>query len=629
VSTIKTGIGFKDQATNTRFAPVTGIAETDVQRAIEAVNASIAAYFPSPSIDNGVPRFDGIVGHLQNSGLTIDDTDFLSGAAGVGIGGAVADAANRLSVNTPAALFNRETDNIQVKLNKQSAGDTASFLYQTAFSGRAEIGLVGGDDFQFKTSPDGAVFTAGISIAATDAVVSIPVRIQPSANDGAALGASGTAWSDVFLASGGTIDFNAGDVTLTHSANALAFAGASSGYSFDASLLLGSGTALNWNAGDVTVTHAANALAFAGASSGYTFDATVSPATNDAAALGTTALGWADLFFATGGTIHFANTDWVATHTTGILTVGTGDLRVTTAGTNAASVVTVGGTQTLTSKTLTSPAINTGTVGTSLTPTSNDGAALGTGALSFSDLFLASGAVLNFNNGNYTVTHSAGLLTTNGALSIGTGNAFTCGTIELGAASDTTLSRTAAGAVAIEGAAVKTAGKETVWVSASAMRPRSVNGPGGPNVVNLATNNITISTLDFDATNFECAVFEIAMPKSWNEGTFTCQFVWSHAATTTNFGVVWGLEALATSDDDAMDAALGTLVQTTDTGGTTNDRYISPESTAVTAAGSPAEGDVVYFQVSRRPADASDTMAIDARLHGIRLFFTTNAANDT
>jgi hypothetical protein len=50
----------------------------------------------------------------------------------------------------------------------------------------------------------------------------------------------------------------------------------------------------------------------------------------------------------------------VATHTSGILTVGTGDLRVTTAGTNTASVVTVGGTQTLTSKTLTSPVIGTG-----------------------------------------------------------------------------------------------------------------------------------------------------------------------------------------------------------------------------------------------------------------------------
>ena len=65
-----------------------------------------------------------------------------------------ADTTNRLSVTAPAALFNRETDDFQVKLNKEAAGDTASFLFQTNFSGFAEIGLTGDDDFHFKVSPD-------------------------------------------------------------------------------------------------------------------------------------------------------------------------------------------------------------------------------------------------------------------------------------------------------------------------------------------------------------------------------------------------------------------------------------------------------------------------------------------
>ena len=81
------------------------------------------------------------------------------------------------------------------------------------------------------------------------------------------------------------------------------------------------------------------------------------PPTSDGAALGSTTLQWADLFLASGGVLNFANGNWVATHTSGILTVGTGDLRVTTAGTNTASVVTVGGTQTLTAKTLTAPTV--------------------------------------------------------------------------------------------------------------------------------------------------------------------------------------------------------------------------------------------------------------------------------
>ena len=50
-------------------------------------------------------------------------------------------------------------------------------------------------------------------------------------------------------------------------------------------------------------------------------------------------------------------------------------------------------------------------INTTLLPGSNDGAALGSGTLSFSDLFLASGALINFANGNSVITHSSGVLT--------------------------------------------------------------------------------------------------------------------------------------------------------------------------------------------------------------------------
>jgi hypothetical protein len=81
------------------------------------------------------------------------------------------------------------------------------------------------------------------------------------------------------------------------------------------------------------------------------------PNANDGVALGTATLSYADLFLASGAVLNYANSNVVITHTSGILTMGTGDLRVTTAGTNTASVVTVGGTQTLTAKTLTAPSI--------------------------------------------------------------------------------------------------------------------------------------------------------------------------------------------------------------------------------------------------------------------------------
>lgn len=170
-------------------------------------------------------------------------------------------------------------------------------------------------------------------------------------------------------------------------------------------------------------------------------------------------------------------------------------------------------------------------------------------------------------------------------------------------------------------------GKETIWIPASAMIPRTTNGAAS-GTAEMSTNKNMVKTLDFDTTTQEFAQFEIAMPKSWNNGTVTFQPVWSHASTTTNFGVVWALQAVATSDDDALDVAFGTEQTSTDTGGTTNDRYIGPESSAITIAGTPATGDVVQFQIKRNPSDGSDTLAIDARLHGVKVFFTTNAATD-
>lgn len=78
--------------------------------------------------------------------------------------------------------------------------------------------------------------------------------------------------------------------------------------------------------------------------------ATFRASSNDSGSLGASGTAFSDLFLASGALIDFAAGNSVITHSSGILTVSTGDLRVTTAGTNTASVVTVGGTQTLTNK---------------------------------------------------------------------------------------------------------------------------------------------------------------------------------------------------------------------------------------------------------------------------------------
>ena len=104
-------------------------------------------------------------------------------------------------------------------------------------------------------------------------------------------------------------------------------------------------------------------------------------------------------------------------------------------------------------------------INTSLLPGTSDGAALGSTTKMWSDLFLASGGVINWNNGNATLTHSTGLLTSNVPLSLGTANALTAGTIELGNASDTTISRASAGVAAVEGNNIYVAGGTDVAVA--------------------------------------------------------------------------------------------------------------------------------------------------------------------
>lgn len=111
-------------------------------------------------------------------------------------------------------------------------------------------------------------------------VATITIDLTPAVNGGSALGSASNAWSNLFLANGGVI---------------------------------------NWNNGDVTITHSTNLLAFGGAASGYTFDAVIKPATNDGAALGTSALAWSDADFATGAVIRFANTETI-THASGLFT---------------------------------------------------------------------------------------------------------------------------------------------------------------------------------------------------------------------------------------------------------------------------------------------------------------------
>jgi len=87
---------------------------------------------------------------------------------------ASADATNRLTVASEAILFNHDGSSIQTKLNKANDSDTASVLFQSGFTGHAEIGLTGGTDLQFKTSPDGSTFTDALTLDGATGHANLP-----------------------------------------------------------------------------------------------------------------------------------------------------------------------------------------------------------------------------------------------------------------------------------------------------------------------------------------------------------------------------------------------------------------------------------------------------------------------
>ena len=171
------------------------------------------------------------------------------------------------------------------------------------------------------------------------------------------------------------------------------------------------------------------------------------------------------------------------------------------------------------------------------------------------------------------------------------------------------------------------AGKHTIWVPANAMTPTASNGCSILTTVETTSGRPDMNVLDFDKDSDEFAQFSVAFPKSWNAGTITFQFFWSGIAATT--GVAMNLQGVSFADNDSIDTAYGTAVVVQDDAqGAVEELLVSAESGAVTIAGSPGDNELCYFRIGRDVSDGNDDMAGDCRLHGVKLFYTTDAAND-
>jgi len=294
-----------------------------------------------------------------------------------------------------------------------------------------------------------------------------------------------------------------------------------------------------------------------------------------------------------GATVTFSATDkaYKLIYLDGVAT-NTGVFEATV---GQASEVTLTGTQTLTNKTLTAPKI-----GTSILDTSGNELLLLT----------ATGSAVNELTLANASTGNGPTISATGELNVGINiNPKGTGVFKSGSG------------------AVKIAGTETMWVPASAMYATTTNGAEATQVETTALRP-DMKVMDFADSADDHAQFSVAFPKSWNEGTVTYQCFWTPSTTNTG-NCVFGLQGVAVGDGDTIDVAYGTAINITDAGiGTVEDQQVSSVSSAVTIAGSPAVDQQTYFQIFRDANAGADTYTGVARLLGIKIFFTTDAAND-
>ena len=124
---------------------------------------------------------------VSNTGATVvhDGTAWVEQQSGgerverLGIG-TDADDTNRLAVSAPATLLTHSGSDHRVVVNRASGDDTASLVFQTAWSGRAEFGLSGGADaWRVRVSADGTEWRDALVADPTTGTVAFPQGAHP------------------------------------------------------------------------------------------------------------------------------------------------------------------------------------------------------------------------------------------------------------------------------------------------------------------------------------------------------------------------------------------------------------------------------------------------------------------
>ena len=264
-------------------------------------------------------------------------------------------------------------------------------------------------------------------------------NVVPTITDGGSLGTSALNWSDLFLDSGAVVNFDGGDVTLTHSGNLLNINGGNT--RVDRLELDSASDYLDVDT-DLKIVAAADIILDPAGNN-------VLPGSDGVDDLGKSDQEWKDLYIDGVAYIDTLNADALganldhANFNSTNVDIDSGAIDGTAIG--AASHTTIKGTTidattdftidglVITADTITNDAglsiiasagdITLDPAGNNVLPGSNNADALGASGTSWSDLFLGSGAVVNFDAGDVTLTHAANKLTLGGGnLEVGDNN---------------------------------------------------------------------------------------------------------------------------------------------------------------------------------------------------------------
>ena len=169
----------------------------------------------------------------------------------------------------------------------------------------------------------------------------------------------------------------------------------------------------------------------------------------------------------------------------------------------------------------------------------------------------------------------------------------------------------------------------TIILSGAGGYPATTLPDAGFLTVEMTTNDVDVRGTKFahsaDALSYH--VWAVPTPLNYDGSTMTAQFFWTTNTAGASGDVRWQIQMLSRADDEALDAAWGTAVGVTDTILAVNDQHISAATAAITPAGTPAGGEMMYFRVARDFANG-DTSTADAILLAVRLAYTTDNYSD-